>query len=80
MWQYLKVEREYRHHPARGRLYMLDDAASRKSSTTMLFDGEDGAPLEVTTQSVGEIGPAQKSREKDASQGSRYGKVYRGES
>jgi len=25
------VEGEYRHHPSRGRLYMLDDAASRKS-------------------------------------------------
>ena len=31
VWWYLKVEREYRHHPSRGRKYMLDDAASRKS-------------------------------------------------
>ena len=31
VWWYLKVEGEYRHHPSRGRLYMLDDAASRKS-------------------------------------------------
>ena len=31
VWWYLKVEGKYRHHPSRGRLYMLDDAASRKS-------------------------------------------------
>ena len=31
--------------------------------------------MHQATQSVGEIGPAQKSREKDASQGSRYGKI-----
>ena len=31
VWWYLKVEGKYRHHPSRGRKYMLDDAASRKS-------------------------------------------------
>ena len=65
VWWYLKVEGKYRHHPSRGRKYMLDDAASRKS-------GNDDALRRRVHISpphvfVGEIGPAQKSREKDAS-------------
>jgi len=45
VWWYLKVEGKYRHHPSRGRKYMLDDAASRKSDNTMPFVVVDGAPL-----------------------------------
>ena len=43
-WRYLKVEWEYR-----GRKYMHDDAASRKSDKTMPLDVVDGAPLSTQT-------------------------------
>ena len=60
VWWYLKVEGKYRHHPSRGRLYMHDVTASRKSGNDDALHFVDGAPNQ---QSVGEIGPAQKRRE-----------------
>ncbi len=76
------MERECRHHPSRGRLYMLDDAASRKFGNDdahrrkgrCTFTHKLSVKIEAGSPKRGEA-PLSK---KDASQGSRYGKIERG--
>ena len=78
VWWYLKVEGKYRHHPSRGRLYMLDDAASRKSGNddALRRCGRCTSPHKLCVKN--EAGSPTRGEAplstKDALQGSRYGK------
>ena len=71
------MERECRHHPARGRKYMHDDAASRKSGNDDAL-GRKGR-CTFTHKLCVKAGSPKRGEaplsKKDAPQGSRYGKL-----
>ena len=74
------MEREYRHHPSRGRLYMLDDAASRKSGNDDALGRTGRCTFTHKLCVKNEAGSPKRGEaplsKKDAPQGSRDGKVW----
>ena len=79
VWRYLKVERECRHHPSRGRKYMHDDAASRKFGNDDAHRRKGRCTFTHKLCVKNEAGSPKRGEaplsKKDASQGSRYGNL-----